>query len=476
MNKRNYTDTLIFTFLLLGSSLVFSQETEITAFDAEFADLFGYSVAIDGNYAIVGAPLHGGFGTQNAGAAYIFQLSGGSWIFMAKLTPPWGGDFGDQYGYSVDIAGNYAVVGAIRTDVYGKSDAGAAYVYVTNGTNWYELGTLTASDAGMDDNFGNSVGINDQGVVVVGAAANDDFGASTGSAYVFEYHYGNWIQLEKLLASDAGDGDAFGTDVAIDGNRIVIGAPANIGVPDLRSGAVYVFEPHYGHWAQTARLTHTVAEVFDHLGQSVDIEGDYIIAGAPFANDKTGDAYIFYHNGLQWSQQAKISPSDGSPHDKFGWSVGITGGYAVVGAHLDDDLGSESGSLYIYEQSGTSWNELVKHTASDGMAGDRMGNQVDIDVNYAIGGAPYHDEGAPESGAAYIYGPSLSAILPCPENMVLDGTINPGVYHAADYIQAEGLIMPSTAVTLSGTNYVTLMPQLEVMQGGTLEIDLNGCP
>ncbi|NND34764.1 MAG: hypothetical protein HKN76_19420, partial [Saprospiraceae bacterium] len=112
------------------------QEHQLIAFDGAFADVFGYDVAIDGDYAIVGAPLQGGFGTQQAGAAYIFVQSGGMWTYQKKLTPPWGGDFGDQFGYSVDISGDYAIVGAINTDIYSTSNAGAAYIYQRGGTQW----------------------------------------------------------------------------------------------------------------------------------------------------------------------------------------------------------------------------------------------------------------------------------------------------------------------------------------------------
>lgn len=475
MSTRNYHYFLI-PALLIQCTLI-AQETKLNAFDGAFADLFGLSVAIDGNYAIVGAPLQGGFGTTNAGAAYVFVRSGGAWNYMAKLTPPWNGDRGDQFGTSVDIAGNYAIVGAINTDHHEKTDAGAAYVFVTSGGKWYLQATLYAIDADHQDHFGNSVGINSSGVAVVGCADDDDQGTSTGAAYVFEPHYGNWIQTAKLKASDAHSGDAFGTDVAIDGTTVVVGSPVNVGVPYQQSGAVYVFNPHYGQWTQTVRLTHLDAGVFDHLGHSVDIEGDYIIAGAPFANDKTGNAYIFYRSGYHWSQQAKLSPSDGVPHDKFGWGVGITTGNAVAGSYLDDDLGNESGSIYLFGQSGTVWSETVKYTASDGMPGDHLGTQVDIDGTYAIAGAPYNDAGAHDSGAAYIYGPALgAAIQPCQNMVDLQGTIEAGFYYASDFIEAEGIILPASTVVLTGTNYVNLMPQIEVMQGAVLEIRLDGCP
>lgn len=476
MNSKNYSVFFLVTFIVTTIRLS-AQETKLTAFDGEFADIFGYSVAIDGDYAIVGAPLQGGFGTRNAGAAYVFQRSGTDWNYMKKLTPPWGGEFGDHFGYSVDISGNYAIVGAIKTDHSEKTEAGVAYVFVTSGGQWYLQATLKASDADNQDHFGRSVGINDSGMAVVGTPEDDDEGTSTGAIYIFKPHYGNWIQAAKLKASDAHAGAAFGSDVAIDGTTVVVGSPSNKGVPYKQSGAVYVFEPdHYHYWSQTARLTNSDADFFDHFGQSVDIEGDYLIAGAPFSNDKTGNAYIFYRSGLTWTQQAKLSPSDGAPHDKFGSSVGITSGFAAVGSFLDDDLGSESGSLYIYEQSGVNWSELMKHTASDGMAGDHFGRQVDIDGTYAIAGSPYNNAVAHHSGAAYIYGPTLSADQPCQNSLVLAGTIEHGLYYANDYIEAQGIVLSQSTVILTGTNYVTLMPELEIMQGASMEIRLDGCP
>jgi hypothetical protein len=472
------TTHLALSILILGSFCmnVLSQETELTAFDGSFADLFGHSVAIDGNYAIVGAPLQGGFGTQNAGAAYIYELNGGLWTYQAKLTPPWGGNFGDQFGYSVDISGNYAIVGAINTEIYGKTQAGAAYLFARSGSQWYLVAMLSASDADQNDHFGRRVGVNDLGYSIVGVAENDDHGTSSGSAYIFEPHYGSWVQVQKLIASDAHAGDAFGTDVAIDGTRAVVGAPANVGVPDLQSGAVYVFDrSHYG-WTQSARLTHINADVFDHLGESVDIEGTFLIAGAPFADDKTGKAYIFYYDGYVWTQFAQLAPADGAPHDKFGTGVGITAGYAAVGSYLDDDLGDESGSAYLFEQVGTAWNEIAKYTASDGLTGDRLGYRVDIDGTNLIASAHYHNVNAEDDGAAYIFGPAIGPISPCEPIMTLAGVIAPGTYYASDYIQANGIIPATSQVNLVGTNYVALMPNLEIMQGAAVEISLAGCP
>ncbi len=459
------------TFLCSLSS--YAQEQEINAFDAGFADLMGYDVALDGDYAIVGAPLQGGFGTMNAGAAYIFQQVGGVWTSVKKLTPPYGGMPGDQYGYSVDITGGYVIVGAIKVDHYGIADVGAAYIYAGSGSSWYLVATLRPHDGESGDNFGNSVGIS--GIrAVVGSAKDDDHGTSSGSAYVFEDYYGNgWIEVDKLTALDAGAGDAFGTDVSISGNHIIVGAPGNVGVDHKYSGAAYIFTYGYHDWSESARLIASDADFFDHFGESVDIFGTQLIVGAPFANDKTGKAYVFTSNS-NWVEEAILEAADGAPLDKFGFGVGITSGIAAVGAFRDDDQGEDSGSMYLFEQSGTTWSQLMKHGATDGALGDHFGFRVDIDGDYAISGAPYHSHTTTSDGAAYIFGPSLA--MACANQMVLTGNIPSGMYHAADHIIAKGVIAPSNLVGLNSLQYIQLQPGFETQSGGVLEILIQGCP
>lgn len=458
---------------LLSWGITHSQESEINAFDPEFAALFGYDVAVDGEYAVVGAPLHGGFGSNNAGAAYIFQLIGGIWTYVKKLTPPWGGYPGDQFGYSVDISLGYVIIGAIKTDHYGLTDVGSAYIYEGSGSSWFLTATLHPSDGSSYDHFGNSVGIS--GVhAIVGAADDDPAGAASGSAYIFEdYHGYGWVEINKITASNAGPGDAFGTDVSISGDYAVVGAPANVGVDHKYSGSVYVFKRWGNYWVEDARLVHDDADFFDHLGESVDIVGTRIIAGAPFAADKTGAAYIFALSGNSWQQEDKLEASDGESFDKFGHAVGITDGFAAVGAFRDDDAGTDAGAMYIFEQTGTVWSELVKHTASDGAAGDLFGWRVDIDGDYAISGAPYHSETTTSDGGAYLFGPSLAAA--CQNTMYLTGILASGHYQAADHTIVDGQLMPATQVDISSANYIELQAGFEAHQGSILEIDLGGC-
>ncbi len=463
---------LILAFLLHAYWTVCAQESQLTAFDGSFADLYGFAVAIDGDYAVVGAPLQGDFGTNNAGAAYVYQNMAGSWTYVKKLVPPWGGMPGDQFGYSVGIEVNQIIIGAPSTDHYNLADVGSAYVFRGTGTTWTQEAHLFPTDGAAGDRFANAVDISGDHAVV-GSAGDDDHGSASGSVYIFGYHNYNWSFEEKIHSSDAATGDVFGTDVSIDGTNVLVGAPGNIGANDKHSGAIYIFHPYTGGWHQAARLTHNNPDFFDHFGESVDIEGDYLIAGAPFANDKAGEAYIFTGSGYNWSQAAQLTASEGAPHDKFGISVGITNGYAAIGAHLDDDLGTESGSMYIFVQSGNLWNETDKHTASDGNAYDKFGQSVDIDGDHAIAGAQNQDVVATDAGAAYIYGPAAAPT--CDPSMYLSGTIIGGTYLTSDHIQLDGIIMQPSSVTVGAPNFVELMPSFGVAQGATFVIRMDGC-
>ena len=468
----------IWIFCVSSYSLLNAQEQEVLALDPDHGDLFGYSVAIDGDYAVVGAPLNGGFWSNNAGAAYVYQLIAGTWTYVKKLVPPNAGELGDQFGISVDIEGNQIIVGAHQTDYHNKGNAGAAYIYSGSGTSWSLTGTLRPQFSHAGDRFGASVGITDEWAIV-GAPNNDDQGSNAGAAYIFQkdHYYHGWTQRDMIFGSDTENGDVFGSAVAIDGEIAVVGAPGNIGSDNRHSGAAYVFSrDHYGSsWSEDQRLVNSNPDWFDDFGVSVDIEGDYIIVGAPFRNDKEGSAYIFFYSGLNWTEQDELVASDAATFDKFGNDVGITNGFAIVGTRLDDDNGSESGSSYIFEQVGTDWSEAFKLIASDGMPNDKYGHAVDIDGNYAISGAPYHPETEHAQGSAYIVGPSF-AIASCANNIALSGIIESGEYMAHDLITAQGTIAQNSSVMLNCSISTELHSTFQVAQGAALTIMTDGCP
>ncbi|KAL7518168.1 hypothetical protein ACHAWX_003022 [Stephanocyclus meneghinianus] len=343
-----------------------STQTKLTAAYGATSDYFGYSVGISGNFAIVGAHLDDDKG-NDSGAAYIFELnkSTGIWIQRDKLTAA-DATAGDYFGWSVSISGKFAVVGAHLDDDNGNN-SGAAYVFEldeSSGT-WIQKAKLTAADAAAYDYFGSSVGISGN-VVVVGAYGEDEKGNDSGSAYIFQLNEstGVWNQKAKLTAADGGVSDNVGNSVGISGSIVVVGAHLDDD-NGSNSGAAYVFELNEGTgvWNQKAKLTAADGATGDYFGWSVGVSGNVVIIGAYLDDDKgsdSGSAYIFNLNestGI-WSQKAKLTAVDADTYDYFGYSVSISGNVVVVGAYADDDKGSQSGAAYVF--SGTLSKSIVK--------------------------------------------------------------------------------------------------------------------
>jgi cyclophilin family peptidyl-prolyl cis-trans isomerase len=316
---------------------------------------------------------------------------------------------GDWFGFAVAVDANFAIVGAPRDNSY----TGSAYIFEYNDGNWTQQAKLTASDGAVGDNFGGSVSISANHAIV--AAPRDD--SNTGSAYIFEYKNGNWTQQAKLLAYEGDTEDWFGQSVSISGDCAAVGAKLyDISATD--AGAVFIYYRNEGgtnNWGLNVGLSPEDAAVNDNFGYSVSINGDYVIAGAigddpssGFPNF-TGSAYICKYDGTAWVQQAKLTADDGAQSDKFGWSVSIDGHYAIIGAIWDDDDGTNSGSAYIFEHNSVDpdiWNQVTKLTALDAAAGDYFGYSVAIGGGRALVGAYQNDDNGSNSGSVYIFEPN----------------------------------------------------------------------
>ena len=393
------------------SGLLTSHVAKLTALDAAESDCFGASVSISGDYAVVGADSDDDAG-NGSGSAYIFYRNGaGNWGQVAKLTASDAAG-GDWFGFSVSISGDYAVVGAWGNDDAG-TDSGSAYIFYRNqggDDNWGQVAKLTASDAAVGDHFSWSVSISGD-YAVVGADLDDDAGSGSGSAYVFVKPSSGWAdmtQTAKLTASDAAGGDWFGSSVSISGDCTVVGARWN-GDAGFESGAAYVFVKPSSGWAdmtQTAKLTASDAAFNDNFGWSVSISGDYAVIGAEGDDSYSGSAYVFVKPSSGWAdmtQTAKLTASDAAASDRFGWSVSISGDYAVVGAEGDDGY---SGSAYLFVKPSSGWADMTqtaKLTASDAAVGDQFGRSVSIYGDYAVVGADHDDDAGSASGSAYVY-------------------------------------------------------------------------
>ena len=259
------------------------QTHKLTASDMASGDKFGASVAVWGNTAIVGAPINRDAGTDS-GSAYLFDVASG--LEIAKLTASDASAY-DHFGTSVAVHGNTAIVGA-RIDSSEGYSAGSAYLFdVTTQT---ELAKLTASDATPWANFGSSVAVSGN-IAVIGASGDSHAGEDSGSAYLFDVTTGE--QLAKLVASDADAGDRFGTSVAINGDVVVVGASRNNDA-GIESGSTYLFDVATG--TQLARFTASDAEAGDRFGSSVAIGDSMAVVGAPYEDEMqydAGAAYVF---------------------------------------------------------------------------------------------------------------------------------------------------------------------------------------
>jgi hypothetical protein len=346
-------------YIFTRSSGIWSEQQKITASDKAANDIFGSAVAIsgDGNTAIVGAY---GDDTQT-GSAYIFTNSGGSWSEQQKITAS-DKATADYFGWSVAISsdGNTALVGAYAEDPDGAYNAGSAYIFTRSGGSWSEQQKITASDKALDDAFGSAVAISSDGNTALVGAWKDDLNA--GAAYILTRSGSSWSEQQKLTASDRASSDNFGRGVAIsgDGTTALVGAHADNGVAGIQSGSAYIFTYSGGSWGQQTKLLASDAQVYDWFGYSVSLssDGNTAIVGAhnddiDGAYDNTGTAYIFTRSGGSWSQQQKIAnPEATTSHDNFGWSVAISGdgATALVGVVYEDPEGSitNAGSAYIF--------------------------------------------------------------------------------------------------------------------------------
>jgi len=395
---------LIFFIIVISTGFLYGQtQTKVVASDDASGDYFGYSVDVSGDNAIIGAYRDDASGFTDAGAAYIFNRSGSSWSEQTKLiaSPQVSSDY---LGRSVSIDGDYAVVGAYGDDEKGSS-AGAAYIFKNIGGSWTQQAKLTAGDGASSDYFGYSVSISGD-YAIVSAYLNDDNGSNSGSAYIFKRDGVSWTQQEKLTASDGASLDYFGKSVSISGDYAVVGAYGNDD-NGSQSGSAYIFIRSGSSWTQQEKITANDAAANDAFGYTVSISGDYAVVGA-YGDDNvgssSGSAYIFNRSGSSWSQQAKLTADDAADNDNFGRDVAIDGNNAVIGVmYDDDDTESITGSAYLFSRSGSSWSQQSKITASDAMAWDYFGVSVGISGGYAIAGAYGDDNVGTYSGSAYLF-------------------------------------------------------------------------
>jgi hypothetical protein len=309
----------------------------------------------------------------------------------------------DQFGLTVNISNDGLT--AIATSFGDDSYTGSAYVFVKSGNTWIQQAKLVSNDRASGDQFGWSCSLSADGnIAMIGAHAKS---SSRGAVYVFTRTGTSWTQTAKLTASDAVSNDQFGYSVYLsaDASSAIIGAR---GFSSNR-GAVYVFTRSGTTWTQQTKITASDGASNDYFGQSMFLlsDGNTAFIGARGDDSGRGSVYVFTRSGNSWAQQTKLVSSDRAVEDYFGSVISVSkdGSILLIGAYYDDDRGSNSGSVYYFTRSGNTWIQQSKLNASDGAAVDVFGCSISMsdDGTVALIGAQGDDDRGTDSGSIYVF-------------------------------------------------------------------------
>lgn len=327
-------------YVFVRSEDVWVQQAKLLAPDGANSDNFGVAVSISGDSAIVGAYRDDDNGDMS-GSAYVFVRSGGVWSLQAKLVAS-DGLARDVFGYSVSLNSDIALIGAPGGDA-NEPDSGAAYVFTRSSGIWTQQAKVFQLDGATGDGFGGSVSIS-MNTAVIGSRWDDDNGDASGSAYVFTLSEGLWSQQAKLIPTDGVEGAEFGNPVSLDGDTAVIGASYDDDNGGW-SGSAYVYARNGESWALQAKLLPDDGRGGDRFGRSVSVRGDIAVIGSPWSDhlaNRSGSAYLFTRNNdSEWIQGPTLLAGDGMGADRFGSAVAFGGSvgdeFVVVGASGSND-------------------------------------------------------------------------------------------------------------------------------------------
>ena len=384
----------------------FSLNTTIVASDAAASDFFAHSVAIFGDYAIVGAHMEG-----TGGSAYIFLYNGSAWVQDKKLLASDTAS-GDQFGWSVAISGDIAlgeytaVVGARHEN----GNIGSAYVFEKDLVNgWSSIPTqkIVPSDGNANDYFGTSVAISWPDYLICGSPQADPSSTGQGAAYIFE-RSNTWSEAEIIVSSSPSSNAYFGSCVGISGDYAVVGSPYRKAPPtyETESGIAEVYERDgLGAWNHEVLMTKATPLIGAKFGKSCSINGDTVIIGSDTdwegGSNYQGGIWIFNRSGGSWPSTPDHEKLGESGGDRYGFSVSNYADDLVVGAYYKNIVGSTDGAAYIYNRNcggPDTWG--VVNSIQTSASGDNLGTSVGINLNNIILGAP---KTGTDQGTAYVY-------------------------------------------------------------------------
>jgi len=382
-----------------GQAQTAVETAELLAGDGALQDHMGWAVAVDGETAVVSAPLHDHQG-DDSGSAYVYVRDGDAWVERAELLPS-DGQQGDHAGQNrIALDGDTILIGAHRHTVNNELGRGAVYVFERNGSEWIETAKLVALDGEPGDQFGVAVEL-DGNTAIVGANGDRNPNATQGSVYVFVREDGEWSQQARLFSAQSVEGyTGFGERLSIDGNRVAVGA-FRTGFQGFDSGSAYIFEREGTTWSQQATILPDDGKAADQFS-IVAIQGDTLMVGACrcHAPVEGGSVYVFSRIGSEWVQQQEFFPLDGEALDGFGASVSFVGTTAVIGApgHGPDP----AGAAYLFAREGDTWVEKQKLLPLNSKPYDKFGARVASDGKTILIGSR-GELSYPDTGSATLF-------------------------------------------------------------------------
>ncbi|MDX2080157.1 MAG: FG-GAP repeat protein [Terrimicrobiaceae bacterium] len=508
-----------YVFMLGTGSWV--QQGKLTSDDLATGDTLGSSVAISGETAILGAPGDDNSYGMDAGAAYVFFRSQGTWSQQKKLTrlgqkpgdglgtsvgiwkdvavvgspgvdggslqqqmggasfyrrskAGWDGGAsvisqvyaGARFGSSVAIDGEFSIIGSPGSESQAGHEAGQANIYAFRKENgeWRSIDYLSAGYTSLGGESGTSIGVSGNHAIV--GSPNDETasGLSAGRVFLLTKQNGTWTLTSGLRGNPGVAEDRLGTSVAIDGTLAVYGVPGADRQGVSNSGTAYsVSLLKSGNWSQPVQIISTTALMNASLGNSIAISGKTVLVGAPLEQviqkSSAGSVYVFGWSAKSsgWTEQAKLIASDVAAADTFGWAVALRKGVALVGSPGADTAGANAGAAYVFVRTGKGWIEQNKLVASNAAAGDQFGNSLALSGTTALIGAPFDDTSAgTNAGSAYFFDQSNSGWTQRAQVFASDAAASDQFGYSVAVMERIALIGAASKNTAAGSAYVFL--------------------
>ncbi|MCB1209737.1 MAG: hypothetical protein KDK97_10440, partial [Verrucomicrobiales bacterium] len=385
-----------------------THEAQLSPSTLSANDRAGTAVAISGDTALIGSPRDGAPIATNRGSVAVFTRSANIWSQQAILIAN-DGAVSDFFGLSVALEGDTAAIGALGDDTATGNNAGSVYVFDRSGSTWSQTTRLDAGLATAGENFGQAVSLSGDTLVASASRATTTGGTLAGRVSIYFRTAGTWALQQTVEAGDTAASDQFGYSLAVDGDSLIVGAPYRDDVATSDSGAAYTFTRSGSVWTQEQKLTAPVPQAISRFGWSVALSADRSLIGSPaedtIAGIDAGNSYVFERDTGTWSHQISLSNGEAGAGDRFGWAVALDGSTVAAGARSDDTVaGADTGSVYVFTTNGSTWSLQTQIIPDDVGAGDFFGSSVSLSGDTLAIGSPSNDATAVgDAGAAYVW-------------------------------------------------------------------------